>query len=200
MQQPLLGASGALLRFLYFLFCHCGTVQWSCRASVSFTVPTLLCSPRGTWREQSPVFSGKIGVSKSSGSISRDEGFIPFRSRCCGPTAAVRRCRSAPLRFHLAKYTCSSRAASFPCCPTSSKRATLYLQQSAFSPFQSRQKKKRIKKKNQQKQLGGKCLLCSSAHSRSSCAGVCLLSLHPSLRRAPSEGCKIGENCCVMLH
>lgn len=146
--MPRLDASGALLRFLYFLFCHCGIVQRSCRASASFTVPTLLCSPRATWRKQNPAFSGKIGVSKSSSSISRDEGFSPLRSRYCGPTAVVRRCRSAPLRFHLAKYTCSSRAASFP---LSSERATLHLHQSTFSPFQPRQKKK--KKKNQQKQL-----------------------------------------------
>lgn len=198
MRQPLLDAGGALLRFLYFLFCHCGIVQRSCRASVSFTVPTLLCSPRGTWRKQNPVLSGKIGVSKSSSSsISRDEGFsrvgagtVVRRLSC---VAAAPRLRASTWRNTPAPQERHSSHA----VPLSSKRAALHLHQSTFSPFQSRQKKR---KNNQQKNSWEKCLLSSSAHSRSSCAGVCLLSLHHSMRRAPSEGCKIGEHCCVIVH
>lgn len=195
MQQPLLDASEAPLRFLYFLFCHCSIVQRRCRASVSFTVPTLLCSPRGTRRKQNPVFSGKISVSKSSSSssISRDEGFSPFGAgtvvrRLLCVAAAPRLCASTWLNTPAPQEQHPSHAV-----PLSSKRATLHLHQSTFSRFQPRQKKGG----GSMKTVGGN-VFCIQARTVAAPAQACASS--SSIPRAPSEGCKTGENCCVMLH
>lgn len=133
---------------------------------------------------------GKSAYQKAAAAYLEMRGFPPFGAgtvirRLLCVAAAPRLCASTWLNTPAPQEQHPSHA-----------RETLFIFISLLLvPFRPAKKRKKIINKNS----WGKCLLYSSAHCRSSCAGVCLLSLHPSLRRAPSEGCKIGENCCVML-